>query len=252
MNYLLMKYPNREWSGPAWYSHTKDENGFPTKVKLEYFIPLHLGTSSATDWDGKHLVKRYRELRKKFPKIGKSWVQGNIHSHHGMGAFFSGTDQEQLIDGANENFYYSLVVSTKVGKEYAMAVSYPDQFGRIHLEEMKTVTKNSIKAQPEWENEVKFIEEEYEKNKPTFIRPNGIMNRKRVTKESTDDPETIDWNQQFLPFMEDCNPDILNAKTDVQEKFEQIEQDFFNSKLPEHKYHEELKKLGYNRYGDLI
>ena len=38
----------------------------------------------------------YSDLRKEFPKIGKEWVQGNIHSHNEMGAFFSDTDMPEM------------------------------------------------------------------------------------------------------------------------------------------------------------
>ena len=52
-----------------------------------------------------------------------------------MGAFFSGTDKEQLDEGVNdEGFYYSLVVSTKPGKEIAFGFSYLDQYRNIHRE----------------------------------------------------------------------------------------------------------------------
>jgi hypothetical protein len=133
IQYFLKTFQGSEWSGPAWYSIEKDKLGFPVKMVMEYFHPLHLGTAIATDWEGKELLKVYKDLVAKFPEIGKTWIQGNIHSHHDMGAYFSSVDKDQLIDDAHENFYGSLVVSTKPGKEYAFAISYPDQYNQTHI-----------------------------------------------------------------------------------------------------------------------
>ena len=171
VRYFLKNFRSREWSGPAWYSHTKDENGFPDKIVLEYWHPLHLGDTGSTDWDGKHLMKLFPKLRKQFPKIGKEWVQGNIHSHHGLGAFFSGTDEQQLADGANKNFYYSLVVSHKPGKELAFAVSYPDQFEQIHITEIEEIEFESVDIKDkDWTTQMKWIKKQKKKEKPAITR----------------------------------------------------------------------------------
>jgi len=165
---LLNKFKNIEWSGPAWYSEQFDENGFPTNVVLEYFHPLDLGSQGGTEWDGKKLIKVIKALTKKYPKIGKDWVQGNVHSHHNMGAYFSGTDEEQLEDGAfKDMFYYSLVVSHKLGKELAFALSYVDEYNRIHIEECDEVSVEKIEADvnPEWKKQVAAIQKEYKKQK---------------------------------------------------------------------------------------
>ena len=90
--------------------------------------------------------------------MGKEWIQGNVHSHHGMGAFFSGTDEQQLIDGANKNFYCSLVVSTKPGKEFAFAFSYPDQYNKIHILEVDDIEVISeLVSNEEWDKQNDFI-----------------------------------------------------------------------------------------------
>jgi len=132
---------------------------------MKYFHPLHLGTAAATDWEGKELLKIYKDLMEQYPEIGKSWIQGNIHSHHNMGAFFSQTDQKQLIDGANENFYGSLVVSTKPNKEYAFAISYPDQYGQCHIVHGDIIPETVIEVDEEIVNQAKYIK----KNKPAGV-----------------------------------------------------------------------------------
>jgi len=169
LRYLLNKFKNIEWSGPAWYSEQHDKDGFPTNVVLEYFHPLDLGGGGHTEWDGKKLIKVIKPLVKKYPKIGKEWVQGNIHSHHNMGAFFSGTDEQQLEDGAfKDMFYYSLVVSHKAGKELAFALSYVDGYNRIHIEECDEIEVERIEVvEPEWKKQVAAIQKDYKKSKKT-------------------------------------------------------------------------------------
>jgi len=203
VRYFLKEVRSVEWSGPAWYSHKKDEDGFPEEITLEYWHPLHLGTSGETDWDGKDLIKIFPKLRKEFPKIGKEWVQGNIHSHHNMGAFFSGTDNQQLEDGANENFYYSLVVSYKAGKELAFAMSYPDQFGVIHIHEIDDIEFETVELKDKnWTKELKWIKEQKKKApKETKWKSYGSyinnINGQGTLFQGQQADEKIDIGQEF-------------------------------------------------------
>jgi proteasome lid subunit RPN8/RPN11 len=237
VNYFLKTFKSLEWSGPAWYSHEKDENGFPTKVKLEYWHPLHLGTSSSTDWEGKDLMKIYKGLKKEFPKMGKEWVQGNIHSHHNMGAFFSGTDQEQLIDGANKHFYYSLVVSTKPGKELAFAVSYPDQFNKVHMIEIDDIKVEHSKVKnKEWEKQAASIKKKQKKLPAVYSYKAWGGQTGLFGIEDIQDPdgEMDDWNQSF-------NPKLM--------EYDDIMLDFERGRINLKKRNKQLKKLGVDIHG---
>ena len=253
--YFLETFKNLEWSGPAWYSHVKDENGFPSIVTLEYFHPLHLGTASETDWDGKELIKIYKPLRKEFPEIGKSWVQGNIHSHHSMGAFFSNTDIQQCIDGANENFYYSLVVSTKPGKELHFGVSYPDQFGQVHVVEFDDIeVESNIVEDKQWKKQASLIRKRKKAEKPkttvyNYLNTNGqatLFGTKQDTKQTKADryEEHID----FLSYN-----GITNNEQDYDwEKwndFDDVMLDYERGKITKAAMNKKLKKLGVDEYG---
>lgn len=167
LRYFLNRFKGQEWSGPAWYKEEFDKNGFPTNVVLKHWHPLHLGTGAHTEWDGKDLIKQMGRLRKEYPEIGKDWVQGNIHSHHNMGAFFSDTDDKQLIDGAfNDMFYYSLVVSIKAGQELAFAVSWIDQYNRVHIEECDEIGKDVVHTvDAAWKSEGNAIQKKEKKAK---------------------------------------------------------------------------------------
>ena len=122
INYLLSRF-DIEWSGPAWFSFETSDNGFPKVWKLEHFLPLDLGSHSETEWSGKHFMNISKKLYQKHPEL-KQMYQGNIHSHHTMGAFFSGTDKQLLKDGANDVGYPSLVVAASGKETHAFAISY--------------------------------------------------------------------------------------------------------------------------------
>ena len=89
--YLLKTFPRNEWSGPAWFSYSG--KGIPNSFTLEYFIPLDKGHGASTEWTGDDFGKTLIDVTTKYPSLEKA-VVGNIHSHHGMGAYFSGDDKE--------------------------------------------------------------------------------------------------------------------------------------------------------------
>ena len=258
VHYFLKTFKGREWSGPAWYSHEKDENGFPTNVTLEYWYPLDLGTHGSTDWDGEDLIKIFPKLRKEFPQIGKEWVQGNIHSHHNMGAFFSGTDKDQLIDGANKNFYYSLVVSTKKDEELAFAVSYPDQFNQIHILEIddfeieEEIIKNKV-----WEKEAKWIK----KNAPS---PNSYVGKWFNKMKDPNTAQTALWNdiksepekesyEDHIDFMSfNGYPKEAIPTEEEYEKFDNLQVEYMQGRIKRKNFIKECLKIGVDEYGSKI
>lgn len=265
VRYFLKTFKSVEWSGPAWYSHVKDENGYPSIVTLEYFHPLDLGTASNTDWDGEDLIKIYGKLRKQHPEIGKSWIQGNIHSHHSMGAFYSGTDEEQCIDGANENFYYSLVVSTKKDKEWYFGVSYPDQFGRIHIDIIDDIEVNEVyNVDKVWKEQAAFIKKN---KKPETTNINlykrGIYNNtgqaslfqtnqpKNQQKETKQDryEQHIDWLSYNGSYGLTKSQEDKLYSYDMFDDFDDAMMEFDLGRITKAQLKKKLKKLGVDEYG---
>ena len=165
INYLLNRF-DIEWSGPAWFTFEKsEETGFPMVWKLNHFLPLDLGSHSETEWSSKHFMSISRKLYEKHPEL-KDMYQGNIHSHHTMGAFFSGTDKELLRDGANDVGYPSLVVANGGKESHAFAISYLDQFRQPHIFEAKTIDAEYDEVTEEdWIKEANKIEKRYNKDK---------------------------------------------------------------------------------------
>ena len=164
IDYLLNRF-DIEWSGPAWFTYEATDKGFPNKWKLEYFLPLDLGSHSETEWTGKHFLQRSKKLYKAHPELLKMY-QGNIHSHHTMGAFFSGTDKQALTDNANEVGYPSLVVACGGKESHAFAMSYLDQWRYPHLFEAADIeVEVDIEEDEEWIREANTIEKRYNKHK---------------------------------------------------------------------------------------
>ena len=129
VNYFLRAFPTKEWSGPAWYlTLESDDDNFPVDFQLIDFHPLDLGDTASTEWDSDDFAKILKKKYKENTKLKKCYI-GLLHSHHSMGAFFSGTDTGTLREMAPEKgFYPSLVVSTKADKQFAFAFSYLDQY----------------------------------------------------------------------------------------------------------------------------
>ena len=165
INYLLNRF-DIEWSGPAWFTFEKSkETGFPMVWKLNHFLPLDLGSHSETEWSSKHFMAISRKLYEKHPEL-KDMYQGNIHSHHTMGAFFSGTDKELLKDGANEVGYPSLVVASSGKELHAFAISYLDQFRQPHIFEARNIdVEYDEVTENDWVKEADKIEKRYDKDK---------------------------------------------------------------------------------------
>jgi hypothetical protein len=164
IDYLLNRF-DIEWSGPAWFTYETTDKGFPNKWKLEYFLPLDLGSHSETEWTGKHFLQRSKKLYKVHPELLKMY-QGNIHSHHTMGAFFSSTDKQALTDNANEVGYPSLVVANGGKEEHAFAISYLDQWRQPHMFAASDIEIDiDIEEDDEWVKEADTIQKRYDRHR---------------------------------------------------------------------------------------
>jgi len=171
IQYLHSRFESTEWSGPAWYTiKKKSKQGFPTKVELEYFKPIDLGNTGSTELDGEKLGKVLPAIYKKFPKLKKSFM-GLIHSHHNMGAFFSGTDESTALEQAPvEGLFFTTVVAHSKDK-FATGVAYRDQFGLPNFIEGEVKSKVSIKVSKDWKSEADKIEKDA---KPTYTNNYNI------------------------------------------------------------------------------
>ena len=110
IRYLIRKFPHTEWSGILFYNHT---GGFETNdlvITCQDIFPMDLGTSGWTEFKMTPDVSSYIAQNIELFDCD----MGLCHSHHTMGAFFSGQDTSTLQAEGNEtNCFVSLIVDTR-------------------------------------------------------------------------------------------------------------------------------------------
>lgn len=110
IRYLIHKFPHTEWSGVLFYSHTGSFETDDLVITCRDIYPMDLGSAGFTEFkmtpDVSHYIAENIDLF--------DCEIGNIHSHHTLGAFFSGTDESTLQDGGNDvNCWLMLIVDTQ-------------------------------------------------------------------------------------------------------------------------------------------
>jgi len=124
ITYLHGKVGKEEWSGMLLYDV---QSGSPADVENFALVAKHIflmdiGTKAYTEYspDG-DIVDIYDNIEE-----AMEWKTGHIHTHHDMGAYFSGTDESELNDNVDKhNYYLSLIVSFD-GKYHAKVAFLSD------------------------------------------------------------------------------------------------------------------------------
>ena len=110
IRYLIRKYPHTEWSGVLFYKHSGTFEDNNLKIICEDIYPMDLGTSGWTEFKMNEDVAAYMADNIDLFEC----ETGLVHSHHSLGAFFSGQDTHTLqTEGNDTNCFVSLVVDTK-------------------------------------------------------------------------------------------------------------------------------------------
>jgi hypothetical protein len=107
-----------EWSGVLLFRTVSEDLERPENFRAvaEAVYPMDFGTGAYTEYDhGEDSLEIFERYPKADPEANRTpWKLGHIHTHHDMGAFFSGTDDGELRENANKYPYYlSLVVDFK-------------------------------------------------------------------------------------------------------------------------------------------
>lgn len=110
IRYLIRKFPNTEWSGVLFYKRSGSFENNDLLLTCEDIFPMDLGSTGFTEFsmtpEVSHYIAEHIELF--------DCEIGNVHSHHTMGAFFSGTDDSTLRSGGNDtNCWLMLIVDTR-------------------------------------------------------------------------------------------------------------------------------------------
>ena len=106
---LCEKINTVEWSGIVFYDiegTLKDDNLVITAVDL--FL-MHKGTAGYTEFEITPDIAHYMAMNDLI-----EYKQGLIHSHNNMSTFFSGTDQNTLLElGSKQRHFFSLIVNNE-------------------------------------------------------------------------------------------------------------------------------------------
>lgn len=110
IRYLIRKFPHTEWSGVLFYTHTGTFEDNNLQIVCKDIYPMDLGSSGWTEFIMDETVAGYIADNMELFDC----ELGLVHSHHTMGAFFSGQDVATLRSEGNErNCFVSLIVDTK-------------------------------------------------------------------------------------------------------------------------------------------
>lgn len=255
VSYLLNRFKDTEWSGPAWYKILKAEkNGFPTKVELAYFKPIHLGHGTETEIDGEKLGKLLPKLYKKMPDL-KSCYLGLIHSHHTMGAFLSGTDKDTAREQAtSDGFFFSTVVASQKDP-YACCFTYTDRYGYSNLIDGEVnVNMPKVSVPKEWVSEATAIKKaKKEESKITYMNGNqlSLVNTRGYSHGGYGAYYARDWDDTpdptpKEPIDEKKTSSSWDKETEIPEKemerMEDLSQEFMDGMVTYHEFIEKVNK----------
>lgn len=135
IDFFHSKIKNMEWSGILLYKQTGGD--FSTLKDLEFFaIGMYLMDKGSSVWTefkvNEGIAKAYKYLK----DDNLEYLNGLIHSHHNMQAFFSGADISELEENApNYNFYLSLIVNME--GTYAAKLAIPSKDEKIIVKKIK-------------------------------------------------------------------------------------------------------------------
>lgn len=116
VDYLHDQIGDIEWSAILLYANKEGTIDTPEKwvIEIKDFILMNIGSSAYTEYDftaeDDYAAEKWQEHLLAGGKLG------HLHTHHSLsgGAYFSGTDMDELHDNApNHNYYLSLIVSCK-------------------------------------------------------------------------------------------------------------------------------------------
>lgn len=116
VNYLCTRISEVEWSGVLFYTIEGSLIEETAKVVCKDILPLDKGTSGYTEFKSDERFVEFMMARSE--ELGEEvfeWQQGLIHSHNTMSVFFSGTDQEELLESCHlYNQYLSLICNNRM------------------------------------------------------------------------------------------------------------------------------------------
>lgn len=115
---MCSRLPDKEWSGLLFYTYTGSFKNDTIKFLAEDFLLMDIGDATYT-----HFISNpdFATYIAEHPELAKSKT-GIIHSHNKMEAFFSGTDNETLLDCGKDTIHFLSLIVNNAGR-YVAAVT---------------------------------------------------------------------------------------------------------------------------------
>lgn len=140
-----------EWSGILLFRTINEDLEHPKNFRIvaEGVYPMDFGSGAYTEYDfSEDVLEVFEVYPKSCPETNRApWKFGHIHTHHSMGAYFSGTDNTELRDNANKYPYYVSLVVDFAGT-YAAKVAFMAKTDRTTSYKVKNKWRK-INHQPE-------------------------------------------------------------------------------------------------------
>lgn len=153
---LHNKYRGIEWSGPAWFKC--DETRLVWEL-VDFFV-LDVGTSTFTEWEQRDIAaaKVYDTIyfrNGENPEFFEKHICGNIHTHHTMAHFFSGTDSAAVFEHTPDGEMWPSIIVNNGLRSCAFGVGYKDMFGFTNL-----LFNNDVPFERAQDNGAELIQDE--------------------------------------------------------------------------------------------
>lgn len=169
LDYLSTDYTKSEIAGFLTYSKIEQNTDGDVQIVLDnLLIPPQKASHSEVDVDGEGQVAMWKEYGKEL--MGK--VIGQWHSHHTMGAFFSGTDETMMKSYSENKTFRVFIVSSK--GEHLIRLVLRNSINEIPFEmkienvDYGVESDDTIKIEMEEEIKKKVIEEPIVTTKITY------------------------------------------------------------------------------------
>lgn len=128
IRYYLDRFPRDEYSGTLFYTVSGSFETEDLVINAFDFLLQDIGTSGYTEFNQSPDVIGYMVEHPEL--LDEKVYQGLMHSHHTLGAFFSGTDLATLREEGSDRIHFvSLIIDTK--GTYKAAIT------RVVVEEMQ-------------------------------------------------------------------------------------------------------------------
>ena len=156
------------------------------------------------------------------------------------------------------------MVSHKAGKELHFGMSYPDQFGRIHVEEIDDIEVDEIMAfDKTWKQQAHLIKENKKPEPVTLYRHGNYIKQGngqatlfgeqqtdehngQTTKQERYDEHIDMLSYNALPF-DESDDELMSWE--AWDKYDDLMLDYEKGRIKKKKFKRELKKLGVDENG---